>query len=45
VEDGSVMVGQIAGLVDRRRPVAAIIGDMVGEAETIIKGLSLNVPT
>lgn len=39
VEDGSVMVGQIAGLIKRRRPVAVILEEMVQEAETIIQGL------
>ena len=44
VEGGSVMVGQIAGLVDRRRPVAEIIGEMVSEAEAILKRLSRLTP-
>lgn len=45
VEDGSVMVGQVAGLIDRRRSVAAIIRDMVSEAEAVIESLGRHVPS
>lgn len=39
VENGSLMAGQIAGLVNDIRPARAIIEDMVAQAEAIIRGL------
>lgn len=44
VEDGSVMVGQIAGLIQQRRPAAAIIEEMVTEAEAIFRRLGRRIP-
>ncbi len=40
VKNGSVMAGQIAGLINDIKPVKDIIEDIVKEAETIIKNLS-----
>ncbi len=45
VEEGSVMIGQIAGLVSRRRPVADILEEMVREAEAILRSLAQSVST
>jgi enoyl-[acyl-carrier protein] reductase II len=39
VEDGSLLAGQIAGLIKDIRPVREIIEDMVAEAERIIQEL------
>ena len=39
VTNGSVMAGQIVGLVDRIRPCADIISETVHQAEEIIRGL------
>lgn len=36
VESGSVMVGQVAGMISRRRPAAAIVEAMMAEAEETI---------
>ena len=44
VEYGSVMVGQIAGLITRRRPVSDIIEEMVTEAEEVIQRLGHLIP-
>jgi enoyl-[acyl-carrier protein] reductase II len=44
VEEGSVMVGQIAGLIRKRRPVATIFEEMLSEAETIIHRLGRRIP-
>ena len=37
VEDGSVMAGQSIGMVTRVEPVAAILGDIVAQAETALE--------
>lgn len=42
--DGSLMAGQIAGLVNEIKPVRAIIEDMVGQADSILAGLSARIP-
>lgn len=39
IEEGSLMAGQIAGLIKEIKPVKAIIEDMVAEAEGIISRL------
>jgi enoyl-[acyl-carrier protein] reductase II len=45
VENGSLMAGQIAGLMKDIKPVKAIIEDMVSRAEEILSGLAtLNPP-
>ena len=36
--NGSVMAGQIAGMVKELRPVEEIITTMFAEAETLLKG-------
>lgn len=41
VENGSLMAGQIAGLVKEIKPAKAIIEEIIAEAESIIDGLSL----
>ncbi len=39
VDFGSVMIGQIAGMIDNIKPAAAIVQDIVGGAEAIIQKL------
>jgi enoyl-[acyl-carrier protein] reductase II len=39
IEEGSLMAGQIAGLIKEIKPVKAIIEDIMAEAEQIIEGL------
>ena len=39
IEDGSLLSGQIAGLIKEIRPVRVIIEEMISEAETIINRL------
>lgn len=39
VEEGSLMAGQIAGLIKEIKPVKAIIEDIMAEAEEVIAGL------
>jgi len=39
IEEGSLLAGQIAGLIKEIKPVRAIIGEIVAEAETIITNL------
>ena len=39
IDDGSLLSGQIAGLIKEIKPVRVIIEEMVAEAETIIAGL------
>jgi enoyl-[acyl-carrier protein] reductase II len=39
VEEGSVMAGQIAGLIDRVRPAREIIGEVMRDAEKTIEDL------
>jgi enoyl-[acyl-carrier protein] reductase II len=39
IEDGTIIAGQIAGLVKDIKPVRVIIDEMVAEAEAIIAGL------
>ena len=39
IEDGSLLAGQIAGLITEIKPVRAIIEEIVAEAETIITSL------
>ncbi|MDP2917213.1 MAG: enoyl-[acyl-carrier-protein] reductase FabK [Dehalococcoidia bacterium] len=39
VEEGSLMAGQIAGMIKDIKPVKAIIGDIMAQAEEIISGL------
>ena len=41
VENGSVMSGQIAGLVDEIRPVKNIIEDIVKEAKEVLKSTEI----
>ena len=40
LEEGSLLAGQIAGLIKDIRPVEAIIGDMVSTAEAVLARLS-----
>jgi enoyl-[acyl-carrier protein] reductase II len=40
IEEGSLMAGQIAGLIKDIKPVKAIIEDIMAEAEKVIKSLS-----
>jgi enoyl-[acyl-carrier protein] reductase II len=39
IEEGSLMAGQIAGLIKDIKPVKAIIEDIMAEAEKVIEGL------
>lgn len=39
IEDGSLLAGQIAGMVKKREPAAAIVGEVMVEAEKILKRL------
>ncbi len=39
VKNGSVMAGQIAGLIRDIKPVSRIIGDIMSEAESVIRSL------
>ena len=39
IEDGSLLAGQIAGLIKEIKPVRAIIEEIVAEAERIITSL------
>tara|TARA_Y100000310_G_C20109287_1_gene546366 strand:- start:280 stop:501 length:222 start_codon:yes stop_codon:yes gene_type:complete len=39
LEDGTIIAGQIAGLVKDIKPVRVIIDEMMSEAEAIIAGL------
>lgn len=39
VEDGSLLAGQIAGMVNKREPAAAIVEEVMTEAEQILKRL------
>ena len=41
VENGSVMAGQIAGLVTEIRPVKNIIEDIVKKAKEVLKGTEI----
>jgi enoyl-[acyl-carrier protein] reductase II len=40
IEEGSLMAGQIAGLVKDIKPVKAIVNDIMGEAEQVIQALT-----
>ena len=40
IDDGSLLAGQIAGLIKEIKPVKVIIEEIVAEAETIITGLN-----
>ena len=40
MEEGSLMAGQIAGLINEIKPAAAIIREIVAEAERVIAGLN-----
>jgi len=40
VEEGSVMAGQISGLVTKRKPAKAIIEDIMAEAEKTIRAMT-----
>jgi len=39
LEDGTLIAGQIAGLIKEIKPVRVIIDEMIAEAEAIIAGL------
>ena len=39
IDDGSLLSGQIAGLIKEIKPVRVIIEEIVAEAETIIASL------
>lgn len=39
VDNGSIMAGQIAGLIKKRQSCSEIIGELFQEAETVIKGV------
>ena len=41
VDDGSLLSGQIAGLIKEIKPVKSIIDDTIAEAEAIIAGLNI----
>ncbi len=40
IEEGSLMAGQIAGLIKEIKPVKTIIEDIMAEAESMIKTIS-----
>ncbi|MDL2295069.1 enoyl-[acyl-carrier-protein] reductase FabK [Ruminococcaceae bacterium OttesenSCG-928-D13] len=40
METGSILAGQIAGMVTRRQPAAEIISEVCAEAEVLLKGAS-----
>jgi enoyl-[acyl-carrier protein] reductase II len=40
VENGSVMAGQIAGLIDDIKPAADIINDIVNEAKALLNKMA-----
>jgi len=39
LDDGTLIAGQIAGLINEIKPVRVIIDEMIAEAEAIIAGL------
>ena len=39
IEEGSLLAGQIAGLIKEIKPVKVIIEEIIAEAETIITSL------
>ena len=41
VENGSVMAGEIAGMVNSKRPVKDIIEGLFNEAEAVVKNLKI----